>query len=128
MQVLNLLLPEPATVTNPEIFRKSPDFSKSAMVLVLDGEPHDCNCELGRLSDGLVFGTHEHAAVISEVKLKPSAGMRMLVEKEPRRARIVNLEVNAGRLSESVAVIEANLYRPGVYPVRIRRTSDADSF
>ena len=54
--------------------------------------------------------------------------MRRLVVKEPRRVRIVNLEVNAGRLSESVAVMEADLYRPGVYPVRIRRTSVAESF
>ena len=75
-----------------------------------------------------MFGSHEHDAVISEVKLKPSAGMRRPVRKEPRTARIVNLEVSSGLLSESVAVIEAYVYRPGWYPVRMRRNSDPDCF
>ncbi len=59
-----------------------------------------------------MFGSHEHAATISEVKLKPSAGIKTL-RKEPRSVRIVNLVVSPGRLSESVAVMEADPYRPG---------------
>ena len=120
VQVLNLAF---AVVdVNPENFRKSPVFSKSAAAVAAD--PHGLNSE----TDGFVFGSHEHDAVESEVKLKPSAGMRRLVRKEPRRARIVNLEVSSGLLSESVAVIEANVYRPGWYPVRMRRNSDPDCF
>ena len=52
-----------------------------------------------------------------------------MVRKEPRRVKIVNLVVNPGLLSESVAVIAAKVYRPGEYPVRIRRNgSDPECF
>ena len=60
-----------------------------------------------------MFGSHEHAARISEVKLKPSAGIKTLLRKEPRRVQIVTLVECPGRLSESVAVMEADPYRPG---------------
>ncbi len=126
VQVLNLVLDPAAATTNPEIFKKSPDFSKSAVAV--DAEPHDDAELYGSLGpDGLVSGSHEHAAAISEVKLKPSAGIKTLLEKEPRRVRIVNLDVYPGRLSESVAVMEADLYRPGAYPVRIRCTTDPEA-
>ena len=120
--MLNLAPVPAAVVANPEIFRKSPDFSKSAVPV--DGELHDCNEPgKGTLPDGLVSGSHEHAATIPEVKLKPSAGIKTLFPKEPRRVRIVNLDVYPGRLSESAAVMETKVYRPGEYPVRIRRTT-----